>query len=181
LAWPPKSGKAPVAVNKYLLPREIQVATVRQHPVVLLVPAAQAVAGLTLGIILTAALPESRPQLAAIWIAVSLLILYAIRTALRWAVDYLVVTSERVMLTVGFLHRSVIQTPLHEMLHLSFVRTFGGRLFGYGALVNGRQVISDFVPYPEQLYLLIEGLLYPTAVDEDEPAADGPSEPAGDL
>jgi len=30
------SARGPVAVSKYLLPREVQVATVRQHPAVLL-------------------------------------------------------------------------------------------------------------------------------------------------
>jgi hypothetical protein len=169
------SSPAPVAVNKYLLPREVHVATVRQHPVVLVIPATQAAAGLVLGITLTSALSESLPQLIATWAAVMLLILHFLRTITRWSVDYLCVTNERVLKIFGFAHRSVTQIPLHELIHMSLVRTFAARLLGYGAFVNGSQLISSFVPYPEQLYLLINGMLYPASgaeYDDDEGSHD---------
>jgi Bacterial PH domain len=165
---PTPNSRAPVAINKYLLPREVQVATMRQHPAVLVVPGTEAVAGLVLGITLTLALQESLPQLMAIWTAVTLLMLHCLRVYARWSVDYLCVTSERIVQIFGFSHRSVTQIPLHELVHLSLVRTFAGRLLGYGALVNGSQLISAYVPYPEQLYLLIEGVLYPTSADDPE-------------
>ena len=51
----PTSGpRSPVAVNKYLLPREVQVATVRQHPAVLIFPSALTLGGLLLAGVLSA-------------------------------------------------------------------------------------------------------------------------------
>ncbi len=45
---PISGSRSPVAINKYLLPREVQVATVRQHPAVLIGPIALALGGLLL-------------------------------------------------------------------------------------------------------------------------------------
>ena len=45
LAMRQASSTGPAAVSKYLLPREVQVATVRQHPAVLLAAGSQALAG----------------------------------------------------------------------------------------------------------------------------------------
>jgi hypothetical protein len=50
----PTSGvRAPVAINKYLLPRERQVATVRMHPAVLLGSSTLAIGGLLAAGVLT--------------------------------------------------------------------------------------------------------------------------------
>ena len=46
MAQPTSGVRAPVAINKYLLPRERHVAIVRMHTAVLLVPSAEALGGL---------------------------------------------------------------------------------------------------------------------------------------
>ena len=59
----PHSGSAsPVAINKYLLPREVQVATVRQHPAVLIPASAQTLAGLLIAGILSATRAARYPR-----------------------------------------------------------------------------------------------------------------------
>jgi hypothetical protein len=167
----PAYARAPLAINKYLLPLEVQVATVRQHPAVLIIPATQACGGLAVGITLTWALPHTLPQLLAIWAAVSILVLYCVRMTARWSVDYLVVTTERILLVSGFTHRSAVMIPLNQLTNMSLARTWSGRMLGYGAFLNesGRpRVISAFVPYPEQLYLLIMGMLFPSSAGDAE-------------
>jgi hypothetical protein len=66
LARTATSRHEPANVDKYLLPREERVATVRRHPAVLLVPSAQAVGGLLAAFILSATL--LRGQTVLIWI-----------------------------------------------------------------------------------------------------------------
>ncbi len=168
----PGHPRSVVAVSKYLLPREALVATVRLHRAVLIVPAAQACGGLLVGSVAAFAIPETTVRLVVIWAAVALLLGHLIRMAARSQVEYLVVTSERLLLISGFGYRLVTQTPLHQLVNMSFGRTWAGRILGYGAFVNesgGRsELISDFVKYPEQLYLLICGMLFPSVGDEPD-------------
>jgi membrane protein YdbS with pleckstrin-like domain len=178
----PKSGaRTPVAINKYLLPREVQVATVRQHPAVLISPSAQALGGLLLAGIVTATLVHGLLA-TIIWLAWLLLFLRLIWKAVNWSVDYFVVTSERLLLTTGFLTRKVNMMPLSKVTDMSFKRTFAGRLLGYGEFIvesaGQDQALRnvEFIPYPEQLYLLICGMLFPSSAadaedDESRPSA----------
>jgi hypothetical protein len=174
---PPRT-RTPVAIQKYFLPTEKQRAAVRQHPAVLLVPVTQAVGGLVLGIIITRALPHTAAELAVLWAAVTLLLIYGGRALARWTVDYFVVTTERVLWVSGFMHRSVEMTPLTELGSMTFVRTFAGRALGFGAFLNGSgtraKVLIACLPYPEQLYLMIAEMLYPssTSAEEDYERAD---------
>src|SRR5258708_15644881 len=171
----PTSGvRAPVAINKYLLPRERQVATVRMHPAVLLGPSALGRGGLLAAGVLTTTVV--RGLLATViglgWL---LLFLRLVWKTLNWTVDYFVVTSERLLLTTGLLNRRVNMMPLTKVTDMSFRRSFAGRLLGYGevllesagqdqALRNG-----EFLPYPEQRYLLIfENLLPPSAAGPED-------------
>jgi uncharacterized membrane protein YdbT with pleckstrin-like domain len=170
------SARGPVAVSKYLLPREVQVATVRHHPAVLLPVGAQTLAGLLVAGILSATVVHGNQLLLAIlWIAWAVLLLRLIWKAINWAVDYFVITTERLLLTTGLLTRKVAMMPLSKVTDMSFRRTFPGRLLGYGELIvesAGQNQALDrvpFIPYPEQLYLLVCGMLFPSgAADEAE-------------
>src|SRR6185312_17355319 len=102
------AGRGPVAVSKYLLPREVQVATVRQHPAVLLPVGGQTLAGLLVAGVLSATVVHGNHLLLAIlWIAWAVLLLRLIWKAVNWAVDYFVITTERLLLTTGLLTRKV--------------------------------------------------------------------------
>ena len=178
----PTSGpRSPVAVNKYLLPREVQVATVRQHPAVLIFPSALTLGGLLLSGVLSATYARGLIN-EIMWIAWGLLFLWLVWKAVNWSVDYFVVTSERLLLATGFLTRKVNMMPLTKVTDMSFQRTFPGRLLGYGEFIvesaGQDQALRRvrFIPYPEQLYLLICGMLFPSSADDEddegEPAAD---------
>jgi uncharacterized membrane protein YdbT with pleckstrin-like domain len=167
------SGGGPAAVSKYLLPREVQVATVRQHPAVLLASGGQALAGLLLaGLLSLTVFRHNHLLLAIVWIAWAVLLLRLIWKAINWAVDYFVITSQRLMLTTGLLTRKVAMMPMSKVTDMSFRRSFGGRLLGYGELIvesAGQNQALDrvpYIPYPEQLYLLVCGILFPAGAEE---------------
>jgi membrane protein YdbS with pleckstrin-like domain len=183
---PTSGSRSPVAINKYLLPREVQVATVRQHPAVLISPSAQALGGLLVAGFLSATLV--RGILSAImWLAWFVLFLRLIWKVVNWSVDYFVVTSERLLLTTGFLTRHVNMMPLTKVTDMSFNRSFPGRLLGYGEFVvesaGQDQALRNvpFIPYPEQLYLLICGMLFPSSAPDTEDDESRPPALADEL
>ncbi|HEY1641666.1 MAG TPA: PH domain-containing protein [Streptosporangiaceae bacterium] len=171
------TARGPVAVSKYLLPREVQVATVRQHPAVLLPVGAQTLAGLLIAGVLSATIAQgTEVVLAVLWIAWAVLLLRLIWKAINWAVDYFVITTERLLLTTGLLTRKVAMMPLSKVTDMSFQRSFAGRLLGYGELIvesAGQNQALDrvpYIPYPEQLYLLVCGMLFPSGADGPDDA-----------
>jgi membrane protein YdbS with pleckstrin-like domain len=170
---PNSPSGSPVAIDKYLLPREVQVATVRQHPAVLIPASALTLGGLLLAGILSATVVQGIPA-AVLWIAWLVLLLRLVWKVLNWSVDYFVVTSERLLLTRGFLTRRVNMMPLTKVTDMSFKRSFPGRLLGYGEFIvesaGQDQALRnvEFIPYPEQLYLLICGMLFPSSADDME-------------
>jgi uncharacterized membrane protein YdbT with pleckstrin-like domain len=162
------SRHEPADVDKYLLPREERVATVRRHPAVLLVPSAQAVGGLLAAFILSATLLRGHTVLIwIVWGLWGLLMARLIWEAVNWAVDYFVITSERILLTSGVFTRSVAMMPLSKVTDMSFHRTFAGRLLGYGEFVV-ESAGQDHIPYPEQLYRVVCGRIFKDAAEDEE-------------
>jgi uncharacterized membrane protein YdbT with pleckstrin-like domain len=172
---PTSAARGPVAVSKYLLPREVQVATVRMHPAVLVPVGGQALAGLLVAGVLSATIVHGNHLLLAIiWIAWVVLLLRLVWKAINWAVDYFVITTERLLLTTGLLTRKVAMMPLSKVTDMSFRRSFGGRLLGYGEIIvesaGQNQALDrvEYIPYPEQLYLLVCGMLFPSSSEDPE-------------
>jgi hypothetical protein len=175
------------AVDKYLLPGEVRVATVRRHPAVLLVPSAQAVGGLLVAAVLSATLLRGYTLFAAIvWVGWGFLLVNLIWKAVNWAVDYFVITSVRILLTSGLFTRSVAMMPLSKVTDMSFHRSFAGRLLGYGDFVvesaGQDQALRriDHIPYPEQLYLVVCGRIFKDAAGQDDGTGDVTESDVGD-
>jgi hypothetical protein len=173
----PGGRTPPREVNKYLLLHEHQVITVRQHPAVLMSPVLVALGGLVLTVVLQGSILKAQSGLMAIiWILWGILFLRALWAAATWAVDYFVVTSQRMILTSGLLSRKVAMMPLNKVTDMSFQRSFGGRLLGYGEFIiesaGQDQALRNipFIPYPEQLYLEVCNLLFPGA-DPGDPGS----------
>jgi len=109
-----------------------------------------------------------------IWLAWSLLLLRLIWKVANWSVDYFVVTSQRMLLVTGLVLRRVAMMPLTKVTDMTFKRSATGRLLGYGEFVvesaGQDQALSNvpFVPYPEQLYLEVCGLIFPSKKDEGD-------------
>src|SRR6266568_3898305 len=165
----------PAEVDKYLLPKEDCVATVRRHPAVLLAPTAQAVAGLLAAFALTATLLRNHGALIwIVWGLWGLLMLRLIWEAINWAVDYFVITSKRILLTSGVFTRNVAMMPLTKVTDMSFRRSFAGRMLGYGDFVvesaGQDQALRtiDHIPYPEELYQIVCGRIFQDVAVEEE-------------
>jgi membrane protein YdbS with pleckstrin-like domain len=171
---PTRGPTGPAAVNRYLLPNEQQVITVRRHPAVLIGPSVLALTGLLAAAVLTATiLHGNRVLVYAVWIGWLILFGRMVWKAINWAVDFFVVTSHRILLTSGVLTRKVAMMPLTKVTDMSFQRSFAGRLFGFGEFIvesaGQDQALRniDHIPYPEQLYLEVCGMLFGT---DDQPS-----------
>ncbi|RSN64826.1 MULTISPECIES: PH domain-containing protein [Actinomadura] len=161
---------APASVNKYLLPHENQVITVRRHPAVLMVPV-----GLVLGGLIIAGVLVNTVGAVIMWIWwgwLALLAWFVWRVA-EWSVDYFVITNQRMLLTTGILTRSVAMMPLAKVTDMSFKRSITGRMLGYGEFVlesaGQDQALTniDYLPYPEQLYLEVCEMIFPNKNPDD--------------
>ena len=167
----------PREVDKYLLlhEREHQVITVRMHPAVLVAPVAIALAGLIAAVVLNGSILRGQHVIMMIvWLGWLILFLRALVLAATWSVEYFVVTSQRMILTSGLLTRKVAMMPLNKVTDMSFQRSLGGRLFGYGEFIlesaGQDQALRNipFIPYPEQLYLEVCDLLFPSKDSGDD-------------
>ncbi len=165
----------PVAVNKYLLPNEEQMAYTRMHPAVLLVPSAQTLAGLLVAAVLTAVVLHGNTVLVwIVWLAFAVLLARLAWKAANWWVDYFVVTSARLVLSTGLFTRKIAMMPLTKVTDMSFRRSLGGRMLGYGEFIvesaGQEQALRniEYLPYPEDLYLLVCGMIFPSSATSDE-------------
>ncbi|MBR8741409.1 PH domain-containing protein [Nocardiopsis sp. MG754419] len=163
------SNAAPASVNRYLLPHEQDVVTIRRHPAVLIGPVAIVLAALILAGILSQTIgsgPSGGAVLAVIWWLWLLVLVWFVWRVAEWSVDYFVITSARLLLTTGLITRQVNMMPLGKVTDMRFERTLLGRFLGYGTFVmesaGQDQALSriDFIPYPEQLYLEVVGLIF---------------------
>ena len=167
----------PVSAMRYLLPVEGLVIALRQHPAKLLPDVAMAVGGLLAAIAVSVISHAPQGAYLAVWLLELFLVLRAVWHAANWAVQYLVVTQKRLILTSGVLGRKVTALPLAALQNLAFSRSAGGRLFGYGAFTfeaDGQAwAVIDYIPYPDQIYLEINHLLYPEEAGEDADPGQG--------
>jgi hypothetical protein len=176
-------SEPPGIAMRYLLPFERQVITLRQHPAKLLPDVAMVVGGLLAAIAVSVISQAPQSAYLVVWALELFLILRLIWRAASWAVQYLVVTQRRLILTSGVLGRKVTALPLAALQNLAFSRSAGGRLLGYGAFTfeaDGQaRAIIDYIPYPEQIYLEIYHLLEPGEAGEDADSGEDAG-PGGD-
>lgn len=147
----------PSSAYKYLLPHERAVVVVRFHPARFIPPAVTAMGAL----LLTSALSPVMRGNAALgaWLITLLLIANLVRTVLDWLSRYFMVTSTRIFLCDG--SGITFELPLLGVKGVRLTRPLAGRLLGYGTLVfDSAHLAIDSLPYPEQLYLEIRGMLY---------------------
>ena len=102
----------------------------------------------------------------AIWVLWGIVFLRLVVKAIEWGETYFVVTSKRLVLTTGLVTHKVNMMPLAKVTDMSFKRTGTGRLLGYGEFIvesaGQDQALSNikYLPYPEQLYLEVCGLIF---------------------
>jgi len=170
----PNFDRVPHTVERHLLPHERQVLTVRFHPAVLIKPVAITLAALAVALLISV-VPVIAGVVKLVFWALFLGVLgwFGIRIW-TWLEDYFVVTSRRLIITSGLFNRTVRMMPLDKVNDMSFKRTAWGQIFGYGEFVV-ESAAQDRVfrsitplPYPEQLYLEVCGLIFKDNGDADD-------------
>jgi membrane protein YdbS with pleckstrin-like domain len=171
----PGTDTVPNAVNKYLLPHEHQVITVRKHPAVLLRPISITLLGLVIAALISTTVARHNADVVGfVWIVWAVLLVWLAYRVWVWSQDYFIVTSRRMLLATGVVTRKVAMMPLVKVTDMSFQRSSLGRLLGYGEFIlesaGQEQALRrvDHLPYPEQLYLEVCGLIFPGRKDDGE-------------
>jgi uncharacterized membrane protein YdbT with pleckstrin-like domain len=163
----PNTDTVPTSVNKYLLPHERQVITVHQHPAVLIRPIFEVLVGLAIAGWLSNSVTHGNGiAILVIWILWVLVLIRLVVKVFEWMETYFVVTSQRMLLATGLVTKKVNMMPLTKVTDMSFQRSSLGRILGYGEFIvesaGQDQALShvDHLPYPEQLYLEVCGLIF---------------------
>jgi len=163
----PNTDTVPASVNKYLLPHERQVITVHQHPAILIRPIFEVLIGLAIaGWLSNSVANGNNIAILVIWGLWGLVFLRLAVKVFEWLETYFVVTSQRFILATGIVTRKVNMMPLAKVTDMSFQRSPMGRILGYGEFIlesaGQDQALSnvDYIPYPEQLYLEVCGLIF---------------------
>jgi len=161
------NGTIPAVVYRVLLPHEQRGAiTVRFHPAVLLAPAAQTLGGLAIAGLLSTLVRLNGTVLLVVWLAWLILVIRLLFCIYAYLEDYFVVTSARLLLAKGVFRKSVNMMPLTKVTDMRFERSPVGRLLGYGTFIvesaGQDQALRNInhLPYPEQLYIEVCGLIF---------------------
>jgi len=83
--------------------------------------------------------------------------LLAVAAVWRWERTTVVVTSEKLFVVHGILHRRAAAVRLARVGAIEVEQTLLGRMLGYGTIVAGELEIR-YVPAPRQVYGLVERL-----------------------
>jgi uncharacterized membrane protein YdbT with pleckstrin-like domain len=170
----PNFDRVPHTVERHLLPHERQVLTVRFHPAVLIKPVAITLGALAVALLVTMELPVGGLVDLGIWVVFLGVLCWLSAQVYIWLEDYFVVTSARLLLTTGLITRTVNMMPLSKVTDMSFKRSAWGRVLGYGEFVvesaGQDQALRHIkhLPYPEQLYLEVCGLIFKDSGDSDD-------------
>src|SRR5437763_6126504 len=123
----PNTDTVPASVNRYLLPHERQVITVHQHPAVLIRPIFEVLIGLAIAAWMSSSIAHGNDTvILVIWILWAILLLRLLWKVFEWTENYFVVTSQRLLLSEGFLTHTVKMMPLAKVTDMSFQRSAMG-------------------------------------------------------
>lgn len=148
--------------ENYLFDGEEIALETRHHAVILLKPALFPLGGL----VLFSAQPNR----------VTFLILLACAARFAWAYalwykDRFVLTGNRILSTSGFITTSVVSMPLSKITDLTYSRSLGGVVLGYGKLhlesAGQMQLESiDYLPDPDHFYRCVMALALGPPTDD---------------
>ncbi len=105
---------------------------------------------------------------------------------LLWWEDRVVVTDQRIIEVSGFFTRRVASIPIEKVTDMTYRRTVGGRVFGYGDLIletaGQTQALDEicYLPSPDEFYRIVTSLgttqTQPSRVVLDGSSGPGPDE-----
>ena len=152
---------------RYLGEVEEPVLEIRHHPLALTRPALVAL-GALLGASVVGAVTSWEDGDDLIDTTVGLIAIFFVARLLwkivLWWYDRVVVTDQRIIEVSGVVTRKVASMPLEKVTDMTYRRTIGGRLFGYGDLVletaGQKQAMDEIVylPKPDNFYKTVTTL-----------------------
>jgi uncharacterized membrane protein YdbT with pleckstrin-like domain len=158
---------APRDPDEYLLDTERRVIRIRRHWAVLIWDTFEAIALITVFVIVSYLLPPSLWVVQnLLWYAALIVILLFAYRVIEWWVERLVVTDKRFIMTTGVWTTKVLMMPISKVTDLTYQRTFAGRLLGYGTMVveSAGQIQAlnniSYLPKPEEFYDTISELVF---------------------
>jgi hypothetical protein len=167
----PGGEKVPPEVYRYLLPYERRVITIRRHPVVLAGPLGFLAGAVAAASLLTATRRKDVTTLRGAWGASGVGLFVSAIRLYAWLSSYVVVTDIRLLRVKNLASTKVNTIPLREIRGIDMHRSVSGRLLGYGTFIirsaHGEEKIR-YLPYPEQLYLELTGILNPDPHEDDD-------------
>jgi hypothetical protein len=162
---------APREIDEYLLPTERRVIRVRQHWAFRLVLLTQT-ALFVLALVLIERYTDSATGMTdflidnvTFYLALVAVLRFTVLTILWW-IERIVITDKRVMLAQGIIVHKVGMMPLGKVTDLTFERSLGGRMLGYGTLIveSAGQIQAlnriDYMPRPEEIYEALSELIF---------------------
>jgi uncharacterized membrane protein YdbT with pleckstrin-like domain len=157
---------APREIDEYLLPTERRVIRVRQHWAVMMRHLTETALFMLLVVVAQTYLPGSvLVDNVAFYLGLVAVLRFTVLTILWW-IERIVITDKRVMLAEGLLVHNVGMMPLGKVTDLTFRRTLGGRIFGYGTLIveSAGQIQAlnkiKYMPRPEEIYEALSELIF---------------------
>lgn len=162
-------------IDPHLSPQEHGVIVTRRHPASFLGPSCLlALAAAFAGLLTAGTLSVNFIAVVGAWATCVLLLLASLVAARTWSSTFLVLTERRLLLVDRRGDGKVTTVLEVRASGLIFRRSLPGRLVSYGTFVvksNGQVVTSRkvrYIPYPEQLYLEVCGLMLPENENENE-------------
>jgi uncharacterized membrane protein YdbT with pleckstrin-like domain len=163
----------PPAVARYLMGAEIRagVIAVRQHPIVLALPALVLAGGLLAAIIINAQLYAAHRAtigpVRGIWLAWAAGAAWSAWKYTGWRSRWFVITGTRLMTIGGILVRKVTPLPLKRVRDLELIQPLLGRYLGYGT-IECESIATDhalhrvrYLPFTVELWVKIWAQLLP--------------------
>jgi uncharacterized membrane protein YdbT with pleckstrin-like domain len=157
---------APREIDEYLLPTERRVIRVRQHWAYMWKHVIQTSLFLLALVVLQRYIPGSvLVDNVTFYLALVAVVRFTVLTILWW-IERIVITDKRVMLAEGFIVHKVGMMPLGKVTDLTFERSIGGRILGYGTLIveSAGQIQAlnriEYMPRPEEVYEALSELVF---------------------
>jgi uncharacterized membrane protein YdbT with pleckstrin-like domain len=156
----------PQEIDEYLLPTERRVIRVRQHWAVLLKELTLTALFVLAMVTLERYLPD---QILVDNMTFYLALVAVLRfnvLAILWWTERIVITDKRLMWDRGVITQKLGMMPLTKVTDLTFQRTLGGRMLGYGTVIvesagkNQAFERINYVPRPDEVYEAISELVF---------------------
>ncbi|MGH3873358.1 MAG: PH domain-containing protein [Pseudonocardiaceae bacterium] len=101
-----------------------------------------------------------------LWYIAVITVLRLIWHALEWWVEIIIITNKRFMITSGLIVTKISMMPIGKVTDMSYLRTVGGRVLGYGTLrvesAGQKQDLEkvEYLPKPEATFDAISELIF---------------------